>query len=298
MPHRSSTSALLGDRRSDALRRPRFEDVNDRIGELLPAFTEDILRRSFRAEEMTVVLGALRARQMFPRSNRFDTAALLDWESRTKATLLAPEAFDLVYDPSFAHLMPYAVLPTQLFGRPLRSVMIEMQRRLGLVEDGFALVWIGSGGHVTPLHHDGPMVDGRCHLLVHGHKRFDFLPPHHPGVSRLAPWDLYRRFSPLYKSPLPDGWFAADSGARVELQPGQMVTWTRRWWHRAEIDQSGVTIALSTRGQRPQGRLHRGFFHQLTIRLVGDVESIVESRAAVPPLLSLDDIRAIGSEPT
>jgi hypothetical protein len=136
---------------------------------------------------MTLVLGALRAREMFPKSSRFDTKALLDWETRTKATLLAPEAFDLIYDPALAELMPYAVLPVQLFGRPLRSVISEMQRRLGLIEDGFGLVWIGSGGHVTPLHHDGPMVHGRWHLVVHGRKRFDFLPPNYwafPGWRR------------------------------------------------------------------------------------------------------------------
>jgi hypothetical protein len=296
MPHRSASTPLVGDRRPTALPRPRFEDVNDQIGELLPAFTEDFLRRSFQAEAMTLVLGALRARQMFPKSSRFDTKALLDWETRTKATLLAPEAFELIYDPAFAELMPYAVLPVQLFGRPLRSVISEMQRRLGLVEDGFALVWIGSGGHVTPLHHDGPMVHGRWHLVVHGRKQFDLLPPNYPGVSRLAPWDLYRRFSALYKSPLPDAWFADDAGARVELQPGQMVTWGRQWWHRVEIDPSGVTIGLSTRGQRKQAMLHpRVITHRLMMRLLGDVESTVETRAGLPTLLSLDDIRTIGS---
>lgn len=293
MPHRSNPSPFEADRRT-ALTRPRFEDVNDRVGELLPAFTQEFLRRSFQAETMTLVLGALRAQQIFPRSNRFDTKALLDWELRTKATLLAPEAFDLIYDPASAELMPYAVLPVQLFGRPLRSVIVEMQRRLGLEPDGFALVWIGSGGHVTPLHHDGPMIHGRWHLVVEGRKQFDLLPPRFPGVSRLAPWDLYRRFSPLYKSPLPDAWIADDAGARVELRPGQMVSWGRRWWHRVEIDKTGVTIALSTRGQQHEPMLHpRGIAHRLMMRLIGDIESTVESRAPSPTLLSLDEVRAI-----
>jgi len=274
--------------------RPRLEDVNDRIGELLPAFREEILRKSFRAETMTVVLGALRARQMFPRSNRFDIKALLDWEARTKATLLAEEAFDLIYDPAFADLMPYAVLPVEMFGRPLRSAILEMQRRLGLEQDGFALLWVGSGGHITPLHHDGPMVHGRWHLVLRGQKRFDFLPPRFHGVSRLAPWDLYRRFSPLYKSSLPDSWFTDDAGARIELLPGQMVTWSRRWWHRVEVGRSGVTVALSTRGRQREQPFHpRSLVNRLAMRLIGDVESTVETRSAFVTVLSLADIRAM-----
>jgi hypothetical protein len=75
-----------------------------------------------------------------------------------------------------------------------------------------------------------------------------------------------------------------------------MVTWSRQWWHRVEIDPSGVTIALSTRGQQQQSMLHpRVIAHRLTMRLVGDVESTVETRAGLPTLVSLDDVRTIGS---
>jgi cupin-like protein len=274
--------------------RPTVVEAADWIGELLPAFDQDYLRRSFQADAMTLVLGVRRARQMFPRSSRFNSSALVDWEASTKVTLLASEAFDVIFDPELDALMPYAVLPVQLFGRPLRSVIVEMQRRLGLDDDGFALLWIGSGGHVTPLHHDGPMVHHRWHLLVRGHKRFDLLPPRFPGVSRLPPWDLYRRFSTLYKSPLPDAWFTDRAGTRVELEPGQMVTWDRRWWHRVEIDRRGVTIALSTRGMRDQQqRSWRGLANQVAMHLVGDVENIVESRAPIPEIVSLDDVRAM-----
>lgn len=299
MPRESTAPRYVVDRKASALPRPRVEDVADRIGEVLPAFgDEEVLRRSFRAATMTVVLGALRARRMFPPSSRFNTRALIEWEASTKATLLAPDAFDLLFDPDSADLMPYVVLPVQLFERPLRSAIQEVQRRLGLAPDGFALLWIGTGGHVTPLHHDGPMVHGRWHLVVAGTKRFDFLPPRFGEVSRLAPWDLYRRFSPLYKSTLPDAWFDEGAGgARIELEPGQMVTWGRGWWHRVEVSRSGVTIALSTRGQlKEEMRRPRGLVHQVLMRTIGDVERL-EARAPSPMLLSLDDVRAMAVEP-
>jgi hypothetical protein len=275
--------------------RPRMQDVGDRIGELLPAFDQDYLRRSFDGPTMTIVIGAHRERQMFPRSNRLRSQALVAWEQSTKVTLLAPEAFDVLFDPELAALMPYAVVPLQLFGRPLRSVLLEMQRRLGMDDDGFALLWIGSGGHVTPLHHDGPMVDGRWHLVVRGQKRFDLLPPRFSSVPRLPPWDLYRRFSPLYKSPLPDAWFGdRGPGRRFDLLPGQMVTWDRRWWHRVEIGRSDVTIAVSTRGVRDdEQRGRRATVERLVMRFVGDVESTVERHAPPLRIISIDDVRAM-----
>lgn len=289
----SAPATYVIDRRKAALSRPRFEDVNDRIGDLLPAFCEDVLRHSFGADAMTIVFGERRARQMFPPSNRFRTRALVEWEASTKATLLAEDGFAALFDPELSALMPYAVLPVPLFQRPLRSIIGEMQRRLGLTPDGFALLWIGSGGHVTPLHHDGPMVHGRWHLVVHGYKRFDLLPPRTREVTRLAPWDLYRRFSPLYKAPLPDSWFGPEAGARFELAPGQMVTWGRRWWHRVEVRGPGVTIALSTRGQRREEMFRpRGLAHLATMRLIGDVEHNVEARAGEPALTTLDEVRA------
>jgi hypothetical protein len=288
-------SSYAIDRRTAALPRPRVEDVKNKIDDVLPAFTEDLLRRSFLPEAMTIVIGALRSKQMFPRSNRFNVKELAAWEARTKVIMTASDAFDVLFDPSFAPLMPYSAIPLQAFGRPLISAVVEIQRRLQLDDDGFALLWIGSGGHVTPLHHDGPMVHGRWHLVVRGGKQFDFMPPRSRNVPRLAWWDLYRRFSALYKSPLPDAWLTDGTGAhRVHLAPGQMVTWGRRWWHRVEVAEAGITIALSTRGQLREERYRpRGLMHLLGMRVIGDVEHHVEGRGEEPEICRPEDLAAI-----
>jgi hypothetical protein len=225
---------------------------------------------------------------MFPPSSRFNTKALVSWENRTKATMAASDAFDVICDPSFAPLMPYAVMPVQAFGRPLRSVILEVQRRLPLDPYGFSLIWIGSGGQVTPLHHDGDMVHGRWHLVVRGAKQFDFMPPGSRRVPRFAWWDLYRRFSPLYKSPLPDAWLTDGSGAhRVHLAPGQMVTWGRRWWH-------SVTIGLSTRGQRPEEMYRpRGIAHLIGSWIIGEAEHYLEALNEEPPLKTIEQLQAL-----
>jgi len=291
----NSGAQYLIDRRTSALPRPRFEDVSDKVADLLPEFTDEALRSSFRAETMVIILGYLRSQEMFPRSSRFHTRNLVSWENRTRATMTAAEGFEAISDPAFAALMPYAVLPVRAFGRPLRSVIVEMQRRLLLDPYGFALLWIGSGGQVTPLHHDGDMVHGRWHLVVRGAKQFDFMPPDSRKVPRFGWWDLCRRFSPLYKSPLPDTWLADGTGAcRVHLAPGQMVTWARRWWHRVEIAKSGVTIALSTRGQRMEERLRpRGIRHLLESKIIGEAEYYLEALGEGPPFRTIEQLRAL-----
>jgi hypothetical protein len=269
--------------------------VSDKLAELLPAFTDEMLRESYRAETMVIILGLLRAREMFPPSSRFNTKGLVAWENRTRVTMTASDAFDVICDPSFAPLMPYAVMPVQVFGRPLRSVILEIQKRVPLDPYGFSLLWMGSGGQVTPLHHDGDLVHGRWHLVVRGAKQFDLMPPGSRNVPRFAWWDLYRRFSPLYKSPLPDAWLTDGSGAhRFQLTPGQMVTWARRWWHRVEIAKSGVTIGLSTRGQRPEERYRpRGIAHLLGSWVIGEAEHYLEALGEEPPLMTVKELRAL-----
>jgi hypothetical protein len=283
------------DRRTAALPQPRVEDVNDRIGDLLPEFTDDALRTSFRGQAMMIILGCLRSREMFPKSSRFNTRPLVSWENRTRAIMTAADAFDVICDRSFEPLMPYSVLPVQAFGNPLRSVIVEMHQRLQLDPYGFALLWIGSGGQITPLHHDGELVHGRWHLVVRGAKQFDFVPPGSRSVPRLAWWDLYRRCSPLYKSALPESWYTDGTGARrVHLMPGQMVTWARKWWHRVEIAKSGVSIALSTRGQRPEERFQlRGIAQLMGGRIIGDAEQYLETVGEGPPVRTPEQLRAL-----
>jgi hypothetical protein len=244
---------------------------------------------------MPITLGLLRARERFPRSSRFHTRALRDWELRTRVTVSASEAFDVIGDPAIAPLMPYAALSLHAFGRPLRSVVVELHRRLQLDPRGFAVLWIGSGGHVTPLHHDGDLVHGRWHLVVRGAKQFDFVPPGSRQVPRLPWWDLHRRFSALYKAPLPDRWLSDGTGAhRFHLGPGQMVTWARRWWHRVEIAPSGVTIGLSTRGRPPERRFERrAIAHLIESRIVGEVEHYLDALDEEPPAMTLEELRAL-----
>ena len=291
----SRAKSYVIERRTSALPRPRFEDVNEKVADLLPEFTDDALRESYRADTMVIILGLLRAQEMFPKSNRFKTRELVSWANRTRATMTASEAFDVICDPSFTPLMPYAVMPVQVFDRPLKSIILEMQKRLLLDPYGFSLLWIGSGGQVTPLHNDGDMVHGRWHLVVRGAKQFDFMPPGSRSVPRFAWWDLYRRFSPLYKSPLPDAWLTDGTGAhRIHLTPGQMVTWGRRWWHRVEVAKSGVTIGLSTRGQRPEEMSRpRGIAHSLGSRLIGEAEHYLEALGEEPPLRTIEQLRVL-----
>ena len=288
-------SSYVVDRKTAALPRPRVEDVNDRIGELLSEFTDDALRDSFRGDAIVVIIGSLRAREMFPASNRFSRRELVSWSNRTRALMAVDDAFDVICDPAFERLMPYAVLPVHAFGNPLRSVVVAIQKRLQLDPYGFSHVWLGSGGQVTPLHHDGTLVHGRWHLVVRGAKQFDFVPPGSRSVPRFPWWDLHRRFSRLYKSDLPDAWYTDGTGAcRVRLAPGQMVTWARNWWHRVEIARSGVSIALSTRGQRPEERFRpRGIAHWVGSRIVGEVEHYLEARGELPPVRTPEELRSM-----
>jgi hypothetical protein len=271
------------------------EDVNDKIADLLPEFTYDAFRDSFQGEMMPIILGVLRSREMFPKSNRFQTRKLVSWENRTRAMVAASDGFDVIFDPSFASIQPYAVMPVQAFGGTLRAAIVEIQKRLRVDPYGFALLWMGSGGYVTPLHHDGDLVHGRWHLVVRGSKLFDFVPPGSRCVPRFARWDLYRRFSPLYKSPLPDSWLTDGTGAyRVHLAPGQMVTWGRKWWHRVEIAKAGVTIALSTRGHRKKEMTQlRGIVHRLGSRIIGEAEDFLEALGEEPSLMTLDQLKEL-----
>src|SRR5687767_2805851 len=104
--HKPTTGAgkYVIDRRSSALPRPLFEDVNDQIADLLLEFTDDALRNSYRAETMTIIIGVLRSQKMFPKSNRFNTKGLVSWEIRTSATMTASNAFDEICDPNFSPL--------------------------------------------------------------------------------------------------------------------------------------------------------------------------------------------------
>lgn len=280
-------------RESSALARPVVEDVSDRISDLLSEFTDDALRDSFRGHTIEVILGALRERQPFPKSNRFNTSDLIAWEKRSKVTMDARSAFSVICDPAFAQLRPYTVLPVPAFGAPLQDVIVETNGRVRIDPYGFALLWIGAGGYVTPLHHDGELVHARWHLVVRGEKQFDFLPPACPRVPRLPRRNLYRRFSPLYTSPIPDAWLTDKTGAhRAHLAPGHMVTWGRRWWHRVQVAESGVTVALSTRGIRPDERSSpRAIAQRVTSKILGEAEELLEEAEANPTLVNLDDLR-------
>ena len=279
-------------RESSALPRPVVEDVNHKVSDLLSEFTDDALRDSYLGTTMEVILGGLRGAQMFPRSTRLNTDRLIAWHRRARAKLETDAALDVICEGEHARLRPYTVLPVQAFGSPLRDVIAEMYRRLKLDQHGFALIWIGSGGYVTPLHHDGELVHGRWHLVVRGAKQFDFMPPRSRRVPRLPPWDLYRRFSPLYTSPIPDTWLTDGTGAhRAHLKPGQMVTWGRRWWHRVQIAEQGVTIALSTRGQVPDERPSpRAIAQQVAANLFGEAEAFLMEQDDDPTIVTPDEL--------
>ncbi len=264
---------------------PVAVDVHDAIADLLGAFDDAPLRESYRPDRLPLTLGVLRAMERFPPSNRFRTRDLLDWERRTRAVLPSPDAFDVLTDPAFASLMPYAALPVDAFGAPVRTAIAEIARRLQIDPRGFSVLWIGSGAHVTPLHHDGGRVSGRWHLAVRGTKQFDFLPPGSPAARRLPWWDLHRRFSALYKDPVPDTWLADGTGAvRELLTQGRMVQWDRGWWHRVEIARDGVTVGLSTRGHVALPAWHpTALAHIAASRLVGEVEHYLDAIDADPP---------------
>src|SRR5215475_10863985 len=168
MPGTTKPMTLVGnyviDRKTSALPCPRFEDVKGIIGDLLPEFTDNALRKSYRPQTMVVILGLLRAQEIFPKSTRFNAQKLVSWSNRTRATMVANDAFEVIQNSNFAPLMPYSVVSVQAFGPPLKSVIVEIHRRLILDPYGFSLLWIGSGGQVTPMHHDGDMVHGRWHL--------------------------------------------------------------------------------------------------------------------------------------
>lgn len=293
-PAKSDNSFVI-DRKASTLPHPLVKDVNDKIADLLPEFTEEALRYSFREETMMIILGVLRSPETFPKSNRFQTRSLVAWENRTRATVAVPDGLEVIFDSSFAPIEPYAVMPVQAFGYPLRSVIVEIQKRLRIDPYGFSLLWIGSGGHVTPLHHDGSLVHGRWHLVVRGGKQFDFIPPDSQRVPQFPWWDLYRRFSPLYKLPIPEAWLNDGTGAhRIYLAPGQMVTWGRRWWHRVEIAKPGVTIALSTRGHRREEMTQlRGIAHYLGSRIIGEAEHFLESLDEQPTIMTLKELKVM-----
>lgn len=99
----------------------------------------------------------------------------------------------------------------------------------------------------------------------------------------------------MYTSPVPEAWLSDGTGARrAHLGPGQMVTWGRRWWHRVEIDDSAVTITLSTRGHRPQERLRpRALTQRLGVRFFGEVEQYLESLDIQPPVRTPDELRSL-----
>jgi hypothetical protein len=282
---------------STALPAPRVEDVSSEVADLLPAFTDDALRTSYRAGSMSLDIGALRAREMFPRSSRFDARELVAWHNRTRATLSAADAFDVLCEPAFACLMPYVALSVRAFGEPLKSVIAEMEKRLALDPHGFSVLWIAAGRHISPLHHDGSMVHGRWHLAVRGTKQFDFMPPGSRRVPRLPPWDLFRRFSPIYRAPLPDAWLADEAGdaggCRVQLNPGQMVAWGRRWWHRVEVGHD-LTIGISTRGHRQEDRFGpHTITHLVGSWIVGEAEHHLDRLGCKAPARTLEEMWAL-----
>jgi len=261
------------------LPRPLTVDVRRDVADLFAAFDDDSLRRSYTGEWLQLTLGILRAHERFPPSHRWSTHALLDWERRTRAMLPASDAFDVLTGPAFAPLMPHAALSVSSFGGTVGAAISELACRLKVDPLGFSLLWIGAGSHVTPLHHDGAMVHARWHLVVRGTKQFDLMPPDSAAVPRLRGWDLHRRFSSLYKDPLPDAWQTDGIGAvRAVLEPGQMITWGRRWWHRVEVAASGVSVGLSTRGHNAAERFTpRGIAHVVSSRLLGEVEHFLDA---------------------
>jgi hypothetical protein len=277
------------------LPRPLALDVRAQIADLFEAFSDDSLRRSYQGEWLPMTLGVLRAHERFPPSNRWRTRELIEWERRTRATLPTQDAFDALTDPAFAPLMPYSALAVASFAGPVRAATAEIARRLRVDPLGFSLLWIGSGAHVTPLHHDGAMVDARWHLVVRGTKQFDFMPPDSPVVPRFPWYDLHRRFSTLYKDPLPEAWQTDGTGAvREVLTPGQMVTWGRCWWHRVEIAPEGVSVGLSTRGHDLTRRFKpRAIAHRVASRVIGEVEHYLDALDEDPPIRTREQLEAL-----
>jgi hypothetical protein len=73
-----------------------------------------------------------------------------------------------------------------------------------------------------------------------------------------------------------------------------MVTWGRRWWHRVEIAESGVTVALSTRGHRPQERFRpRAIAQRLGGKFLGEVEQYLEELDVQAPVMTLGELRSL-----
>lgn len=272
---------------------PEFEDVGEQIADILPVFTRDALVASCCLTSVALILGSRREVEMFPTVHRFAAGALIAWEDRTTVMMAAEDAITTTFDPAYAPLRPYLVLPTAGFDGLIRAAIAEIDQRLRL-KPGMELLWMGSGGHVTPLHHDGDEVDGRWHLVVRGAKQFDFIPPNAPGIPKMPWWSLHHRFSRLYDAQLPTAWQESEVGAeRLYLAPGHMVRWPRRWWHRVEIAPSGNTIALSTRGRlTTTGRL-RFNRHRLRNRVIGDVEDYLERTLPQRPLVTLADLTAL-----
>lgn len=249
--------------------RPRMADVRPLIGDLLPQFSVEMLRASYKGGTASFILGA-RNRARFPASNRFARGPLEAWIRSFTCQVRPEEIFDILSDSSLDPLQPYTVFGVSQFGDPFRSWTEALNRRLQLpASDGFTTLWMSRGGYVSALHEDGFRVHGRWNLALAGEKHWDFLPPRFRGVERLPMWDLNRRYSALYRDPIPTEWRDEEGGAsHVDLVPGQMVTWGRRWWHRVEVAPTGLTASISTLAHRRAERLHPGSFPEALQSLV------------------------------
>ena len=274
---------------------PQFADRAELIGDLLRCFTLPNLLSSCRLGSVPLILGRRRASTRFPTVHRFSVRRLLAWEGETSVEMEADEALAATFDPACRHLAPYLVLPTGAFTGEIAQAIRAIESRLG-IEGPMALLWIGSGGHITPLHHDGDLVAERWHLVVQGAKRFDLLPPNAPALAAMPWWSLHNRFGATGCAPLPDATFEDPEGAQCYfLAAGQMLQWPRRWWHRVEIAPQGTTISLSMRAQRSAGSPWDKARHRLRAAIVGDAEVALERATVERPHLSLRALRDLTS---
>ncbi len=272
---------------------PVIADRREAITDLLPAFELPALLSSCRLGRVPLILGRRRARAGLPRSHRFNLVPLLAWEEATSVEMEADEALAATFDPACRHLAPYLVLPTRGFAGEIGEAIGAIAARLDFGSD-LALLWIGNGGHVTPLHHDGPLVAQRWHLVVRGAKRFDMLPPRAPQVIAMPWWSLHHRFGRSACADLPDPWFERSDGAQsFFLAAGQMLRLPRQWWHRVEIAPRETTISLSMRAHRADTGPWSLATHRLRAALVGDVEAVLERAHLERPRLSLEALRTL-----
>lgn len=277
-------------RASGSIPRPRMEDVRSLIGDLLPQFSVEMLRASYQGGEAPFILGA-RNRMRFPASNRFVRGGLESWIRSFTCRVRREEIFDVLADSRLDPLQPYVVFGLTQFGDPFRGFVETLNRRLQLpAAQGFTTLWMSRAGYVSALHEDGFRVHGRWNLAVAGEKHWDFLPPGFAEVRRLPMWDLNRRYSELYRDPIPPEWFQDGRGAcHFDLVPGQMVAWGRRWWHRVEVAPTGLTASLSTLAHHRSERfLPAALPETLQSFLFGEVRRDV---GASCPLVTLEDLR-------